>query len=277
MNEFLTQHFLSLKWDKNYASQLNASLSEDTIVSKLDSILPEWHAEITHMTDSKVAIALYLPGKIYSGIGTSDVNAICNIIRRINPIVNTESLETPTQQSKATIESVTAQLTQMKTNAAKMVNTQDEITKFDDAEVIDKPKTNNILDDLLMMNESTKPTSPAPQEPIVTEEPKEEALEFGTPECDAYEKEFWDSVNGSSPVPNTPEGMNPNMEYMIPRWTEEQGMKLKAWANEHNISNKDEMSAWLKKYCGLEYDYFNPMYVDNFITWTNVLREKQTY
>ena len=284
MNEFLTQHFLSMKWDKNYINALqNTSISEDTVVSKLDAIMPEWSSEITHLTEIKgemaVAISLYLPGKILTGIGNSDINALCNIINRLTSNVNTESvpnsqmIKLNNDNAKQTTATVLNQLEQIKANVQ---NKQQEAATTNTDTNDNSDSSTNILDDLLSMSKST---TEQPVQPVVEAPQQEEEKEiiFGTPEAEAYEKQFWDQVNGSSPVPATPEGMNPNMEFMQNKWTPEQGTKLKAWMAEHNVTKKEEMSAWFKRYCGLEYDYFNPIYVDNFITWAQQLREKQTY
>ena len=95
-----------------------------------------------------------------------------------------------------------------------------------------------------------KSTTEQPVQPVVEAPQQEEEKEiiFGTPEAEAYEKQFWDQVNGSSPVPATPEGMNPNMEFMQTKWTPEQGTKLKAWMAEHNVTKKEEMSAPLVRH-----------------------------
>jgi hypothetical protein len=115
----------------------------------------------------------------------------------------------------------------------------------------------------------------------VKEEPKKEEpeyLEFGTPECDAYEKQFWDQVNKADALKTpTADEVNPGHVYMKPNWTNETGAKLQAWMKAHNVTTKEQMSSWFMRYCGLEYDFFNPEWLDKFINWTDALREQQTY
>ena len=276
MYEKLTEKFLSMKWDKNYITNLNASkISEDTVVSILDDVLPEWTFKITHMIElnggMSVGGTLFLPGRTIDGTGSNEWSAICNIISKLTANVNNVSNVSPqpqlnTEAPKQTTDSVQKQLQEMK-NKVKPVKPVDDTT--------------NIFNDLMGVGDSDNKDKP---EELPQNEPKEEKkeenefLEFGTPECDAYEKEFWDQVNAAEALKTpTPEEVNPNHIVMRQMWNDEQGAKLRQWATEHNVAGKEQMSAWFKRYCGLEYDYFNPEWVDKFILWTKALREKQTY
>lgn len=276
MYEKLTEKFLSMKWDKNYITNLNASkISEDTVVSILDDVLPEWTFKITHMIElnggMSVGGTLFLPGRTIDGTGSNEWSAICNIISKLTANVNNVSNVSPqpqlnTETPKQTTDSVQKQLQEMK-------------NKVKPAKPVDD--TTNIFNELMGGGDSVNKDEP---EELPQNEPKEEKkeenefLEFGTPECDAYEKEFWDQVNAAEALKTpTPEEVNPNHIVMRQMWNDEQGAKLRQWATEHNIAGKEQMSAWFKRYCGLEYDYFNPEWVDKFILWTKALREKQTY
>jgi hypothetical protein len=64
---------------------------------------------------------------------------------------------------------------------------------------------------------------------------------------------------------------------MSNNWTTEQGDKIKKWIAENGINGKEQMSAWLIRYCGLDYDHFNPEWTDKFLEWAEALRERQTY
>ena len=270
MYEKLTEKFLSMKWDKNCVTKLNASMiSEDTIVSILDNVFTDWTFKITHMISvnggMSIGGTLFLPGRTIDGTGSNEWSAICNIISKLTANVNnvsnvsTQPQQNTVEQPKKTADSVQKELEKMKAKT-----TQQTIEKpVNDADAI----FNDLMNDV-----STKPEEPKNNKP--------EMLEFGTPECDAFEKEFWDQVKAAEAeaLKNpTPEEVNPNHINMRQMWNNEQGKKLMDWANEHGVNGKDQMSAWFKRYCGLEYDYFNPEWVDKFILWTKALREKQTY
>lgn len=243
MNEILTKHFLSMEWDKNCLNQIT-SISEDTIVSQLDSVLPQWASEITDFKEIKgnatFAVALYLPGRIMSGTGNTDLAAICNIISKMKSNVNVNT--TP----KTTSENVTSQQNNQTT----------------------------VFNELLSGNDTKEPE----------QKQESEFVDFNSPEAQAMEKEFWEhgtiGINNTEndSVQPTPQQVNPTGQ-PIPRtaWTQEAGMKLKTWMGQHNVTDINQMNNWLNKYCGLDYDHFNPEYVDKFIAWTNTLREKQTY
>lgn len=266
MNEVLTQHFLSMKWDKNYLTQIT-SVSEDTIVSVLDSVLPEWASEITDLKEVKgesvCSVALYLPGRIRSGLGTNDYSAICNIINRMKSDVNDNPVP------KTTPENVTNQQSVSQQQSIQNFN-QNFFNNFMSSD----GQTNNLN------VKSDQNSEPKKEEP--------EFVDFNSPEAQAMEKEFWqhgtigmnpiEPEKKEEPITATPQEVNPTGQ-PIPRsaWTQENGLKLKNWMSQHNVTNIEQMNNWLMKYCGLDYDHFNPEYTDKFIAWTNAVREKQTY
>lgn len=270
MYEKLTEKFLSMKWDENYLTKLNTSVSEDTVVSILDNVFPEWTFKITHMISTNngmcVAGTLFLPGRTIDGTGSNEWSAICNIISKLTTKVNSVSekasqpAQNASEQPKTTSASVIAELSSIKAKTQQNASEQSQ----NDAQAI----FNALLGD----NDNTSQTKEEPKK----EEP--ERLEFGTPECDAHEKQFWDQVNEAEALKTpTAEEVNPNHVPMKQAWTTETGTRLKEWMAAHNVVTKEQMSSWFMRYCGLEYDFFNPEWLDKFINWTDALREQQTY
>jgi hypothetical protein len=156
-------------------------------------------------------------------------------------------------QPKETAETVNQKLMEIKSNL-------DSKTSSNNNDVF-----NSLLAGIASQNNS---------EPI--QEPTE--LPFNSPESIAYEEQFAKEAEQYEALKQpTPEMVNPNNLIYSNSWTTEVGMKMKTWANEHSITGKDQMSAWLIKYCGLDYDHFNPEWTDKFIAWAKALREKQTY
>lgn len=267
MYEKLTEKFLSMKWDQNYLNLLNTSeqITENNVVSVLNNVFPDWTFKITLMNASgeRIAGTLFLPGRCYDGTGSNEWSAICNIINKlitnVNPISNpkttnqTEALEAP----KTTTASVMAQLSSIKANTSQNAS---EATKND---------TQAIFDDLMGVE-----NTPA------QEQSEPEYVEFDSPEAKKFEKEFWNQAN--KPEENvlktpTADEVNPSRAIMIQAWTAENGTNLKSWMANHNITSKEQMSTWFMRYCGLDYDHFNPEWADKFIAWTEALREQQTY
>lgn len=251
MNSILTQHYLSMKWDKQCEATLITS-NEDSIMDTLNSAVSEWGYEITHVVpfDSQciLTVVLYLPGRILSGIGKSIENAIYNIIKT-NFKANSQVQQTTPPLTNAS--QVTEKLQNIKNNIAEK-QTNDSA---------------NVFNDLL----SNTPKS----------------LLFGSKEAEEFEKEVGmfsqpkpeePKEEKQMPTQPTAEMVNPTGQ-IIPKsaWTPDVGMKLQAWMQKHNVSDKNQMDAWLKKYCGLTYDYFDPKWTDKFIEWTEALREMQTY
>ena len=263
MYEKLTEKFLSMKWDKGYLSKLNTSISEDTIVSSLDNAFPEWTFKITHMisVNDKMCVAgtLFLPGRTIDGTGSNEWSAIYNIISRLRANVNNISYDTSkdnSASSKTTSASIMAELSSIK--AKTELNNSEESKNDTDFDADAKAIFDELLDD---------------------EKQKEsDFIEFGTPEAEAHEKEFWNQINKAEALKTpTAEEVNPGHVFMKPKWTTETGAKLQNWMKTHNITTKEQMTSWFMRYCGLEYDFFNPEWLDKFIAWTDALREQQTY
>lgn len=280
MYEKLTEKFLSMKWDQNCLNTLNTSasgqLTEDNVVSVLNNVFPDWTFKITLMNASgeRIAGTLFLPGRCYDGTGSNEWSAICNIINKLTAnvnIISTPKQTTPsnaTEAPKTTTASVMAQLSSIKANTPQNASEQP------------KNDAQTIFDEL-MNDTPTTPTETKTDAEIFDQKGQPEYVDFDSPEAEKFEKEFWDKANqikqeNALKTP-TPEEVNPTHVPMINAWTAEIGNKLKLWSQEHNITSKDQISAWLKRYCGLEYDYFNPAWTDRFIAWTEALREQQTY
>lgn len=281
MDNFLTQHFLSMKWDKdNYFANVT-DVNEENVISVLDSSLPEWSFETNNLVvlnnQPLFSITVYFPGRIFSSSGRSEADALINIIKKVSVKNNISSLQNPIEKSvkelqsesrpKETKESVLQRLEEVKNNVQ---NKQ-------------KTNTDDIFEDLLSEPVSSQSVQQqnnmSVEQNVVNSEP--EYVEFGSPESNAFEQQFMQNVEQSQKeriVQPTAEIVNPTGQ-PIPKsaWTNEMADKLKLWMGKHNVTSKDQMSAWFIKYCGLDYDYFDPKFVDNFIAWTEELREKQTY
>lgn len=259
MNSILTQHFMSMKRDIECEQKLIAS-NQDSIINILNDTIPSWEYEITNIitSDSQLilTVVLYLPGRILSGIGKSVTDAIMNIINM--HFVSKSNVNQSVQPT---------QVNQPLTNASQVVEKLQNI-KNNVIEQNNQPKnnpsnSNNIFDDLLSDNNNVQNNQ----------------FEFGSNEAKEFEKEVGTfEQENKMPEQPTAEMVNPTNQ-LIPKnaWTVEKGAKLREWMQRHNVSNKDQMNAWLKKYCGLEYDYFDPQWLDKFIEWTDALREMQTY
>ena len=279
MDNFLAQHFLSMKWNKEDYFANITNVNEENVISLLDASLPEWSFETNNLivlnNQPLFSITVYFPGRIFSSSGKSEADALINIIKKVSVKNNVSSLQNPIEKSvkelqseskpKETKESVLQKLEDVKKNVQ---NKQ-------------QPKTDDIFEDLLSeptSNQSVQQNNISVEQSNTNSEP--EYVEFGSPESEAFEQEFMQSVENQKEriIQPTADIVNPTGQ-PIPKsaWTNEMADKLKLWMGKHNVTNKDQMSAWFIKYCGLDYDYFDPKFVDNFIAWTEELREKQTY
>ena len=279
MDNFLAQHFLSMKWNKEDYFANVTNVNEENVISLLDASLPEWSFETNNLivlnNQPLFSITVYFPGRIFSSSGKSEADALINIIKKVSVKNNVSSLQNPIEKSvkelqseskpKETKESILQKLEDVKKNVQ---NKQ-------------QPKTDDIFEDLLSepaSNQSVQQNNISVEQPNTNSEP--EYVDFGSPESEAFEQEFMRSVENQKEriIQPTADVVNPTGQ-PIPKsaWTNEMADKLKLWMGKHNVTNKDQMSAWFIKYCGLDYDYFDPKFVDNFIAWTEELREKQTY
>ncbi len=280
MYEKLTEKFLSMKWDQNCLNLLNTLISEhpiteDNVVSILDNVFPDWTFKITLMNANgeRIAGTLFLPGRCYDGTGSNEWSAICNIINKltanVNPITNPKpSIQSEASEApKTTTASVMAQLSSIKANTAQNVS---EAPKND---------AQAIFDELMNTDGSTpQPTQKTDAEIFKQDGP--EYVDFDSPEAEKIAQDFMKQIQKSKEdalKTPTAEEVNPNHVIMSQAWTTETGNLLKTWCQKHNVTSKEQMSAWFKRYCGLDYDYFNPEWTGRFINWTEALREQQTY
>ena len=296
MHELLTEKFLSMKWDENYLERLSTSISEDAVVSSLDSIFPEWSFQITHMisvnNEMRIGGTLFLPGRLIDGTGSNETDAIYNIISALvrnvkhNSNVEQKSFENPQLQElkPITTSDVVEKLAAMKSNVAP------------NSTPVEEPKASNtqeIFDALLGMP-GTKETSVEENNDRI-DLSKDIEVPFDSKEAREYDAEFWKIIDGNIPVleqptrevqdinaealrrPN-PEEVNPTGR-LVPReeWDVANGTILKTWMTQHNVTKIEEINAWLKQYCGLDYDHFDPKWTQKFINWTEALKERQTY
>ena len=260
MNDFLTQHFLSLKWDKEITKHAsNLTINNETVFNVLDTLFQDWSFEISNIIANSdrtiVSVVLYLPGRIISGTGNNETDALINIINRIICTINSKDVQTQTfnsvenTQNKITTKDILADMEQKKNN------------------IIQNQQQNNVFDDLLSGFSENKPIESQPTE-----------VEFESETSNQFEAEFQKTIQ-KEPETLTSDIVNPSRR-IIPKdeWSQNNaGAKLRDWCAKHNVTDKNQISSWLNKFCGLTYDYFDPKYVDNFILWADSLREKQTY
>ena len=281
MNEQLTKRFMEMKWEDSYSEQLSnlTDLSESNVIQKLNSIFPKWSytIESVNQINNQMVIAgtLYLPDNIRSGIGNSDNGVLYNIIRTFIGSVNTTSTEKQNVPKKTlTSDDVVSKLQEMKNNIS---NKESKPESTESQSNTNPPANNNnsLFNDLLNSMSNNKEEK--------KEEPKEEYIPY-PPETEEDKKKLeelnkaaFGSNFKSSTFSPTPEFINPKNEIMLGKWTQEEANKIKQWCATIGVSNKDEMSAWIKRFCNLDYDHFDPQYVDKFIEWSNELREKQSY
>ena len=277
MNDYLTQKFLSLKWDKQLTKTLNtSSVSDDSILSLIDSIFQEWSCETTNMISVNnqlvVSVNLYLPGRILSGVGSSTENALANIVRNIfytdsvNDIINETSNNVNVQKVENTTQVVNQQIETPESVVQKINEMANNV----------QPKQPNPIDSL-MMDFPNIAQQQQTEQPI-TNQPIE--VEIGSEEEKKISAEFqqFGTVGINEPIIQpTAQEVNPTNQPMTHLWNEENGPKLKNWMNSHGINNPEQISAWFRRFCGLDYEHFNPAYIDQFLKWADSLRESQTY
>lgn len=284
MYEELTKHFLSMQYDKNnfpkYLERLsNASFTKDTLPCILNEVFPDWTFKISHFIGDRdwqrIAGTLFLPGHTYDGTG-SDVNdAIFNIINSIIKKVNINS-----DVSNIPQETIPEQTEQPKQTSASILNELQSIKNNTSENAVQQVKndTDDLFDSLMNANPVVTQTPVQEQQSVqqtTNNEPK--YVDFDSPECDEIVKNFNEQFINNPLKTYTPEEVNPNHEFMKPKWTTPVGAKLSEWMKLHNVTTKEQMTSWFMKFCGLEYDYFNPDWLDKFIAWTEALREQQTY
>lgn len=275
MNEVLTQHFLSLKWDGSTVTT-TPNITKDNVISVLNNTFNEWSYEILSVNQINgqmvVVVALYMPGKVICGMGPDDsaalLNIICSLHKEINSVpeknLNTEQIQQNNQTKTLTSKDVVQRLEDI----------QNKISSQSQPSQTPPTAQNNgfpdLLSDMLGNSIPQQQTAPVAQQNAPQEDDYSD-LPF------TMSEDFANSFQEPKKFVPSPETINPNHTIMIRQWKPEQGQKFSAWCKENNVSSKAEAEAWIKRYCGLTYDYFNPDYVDDFIRWAKELREKQTY
>ena len=285
MNDKLVEHFMQSRFDKKWLDDMSKQgLNQENIFAVLENSLPEWSVDVSvldHGSDI-IATTLYMPGKIITYLDKDEKSGLINIIRDLTQKVNLDSNNvsqteqpsvTPQSASKKSTADVLADLQAMNDKVAKNASEKQETPSQPTQPTQPIP---SLLDQ--MMNDSI-----TNQKNVAGDTPTE--VPFESKEAQDFEKEFWNGVKASEQkkqeeqpkfIPS-PETINPGNLIMKNQWTPEQGQKIKAWMAEMGVTQQDQLSSWLLKYCNLDYEHFNPQYVDNFIEWTKELREKQTY
>ena len=274
MNNALVQHFLSMHWDNAWNGVLNSKT--DDVISLLNSTLSEWSFEVTDIKlikdDSIIFLALYMPGKVASGAGRTEKEAISNIISLLfhnNNTDNSQVSKTETIQNPQQINNVQPQTNTETVSVNSVMEKINSIKKNITNNSSEQPNNNTTSDDMFNMLLGT-PTGQKDPEPTPTE------AEFGSKEAEEFDRQFFEQIKKVEKL--TPDVVNPTRR-LIPRseWVPSQGEALKQWMSKFDVSKKEEVDAWLNKFCGLTYDYFDPKFVDKFIEWAEYMREKQTY
>ncbi len=273
MNNVLVQHYLTMQWDNSWNTLL--STKTDDVISLLNSTLSDWSFEVTDVKPTKeddvLLVALYMPGKIISGSGKTERDAISNIISLLFTNNKTDNSQVSKQETvqipQETIKEPQVQETEQKTITTSSVLEQ----------------LGNIKNNINEQKPATEQKSLSPEDmfnmllgmPTGTQEEPTE-VEFGSPESEQFEKEFLEQVKKVEKL--SPDIVNPTRR-IIPKseWIPEQGNALRQWMAKFEVTTKEQVDAWLNKFCGLTYDYFDPKFIGDFIEWTEYMREKQTY
>lgn len=279
MSESLTERFLSNPYNKESFKQINTSiLTENNIVSVLDNLFNgNWTFKINNVVPLPnglhTLITLFIPGKVIDGSGTNEWEAVCNIIKHLIPTQDVSSIQSLSVQQQ-TVQENTVQNTpeQPKKNVADIMTelsnvqskikgqTSDAVTTTTTTITQKSNNSDSFFDDLIDSFDTN--TSQEPAQNISTEETSNITQEV---------------VKVEMPKNPTPEEVNPTNQILSNNWTIQQGEKIRKWINENGINGKEQMSAWLMRYCGLDYDHFNPEWTDKFLEWAEALRERQTY
>lgn len=277
MNDYLAQHYTSTVGSSDL-SQLKVPSDEKSVVAYLNKTVGKWAFDITGVYQTQngmaVTVVAYFPHTILSGMGNSYQNALCNIIRDIT--YNVASDSKPISKDNNVVDDVLKQMEQKKEKALNNQSSLQQPSNIYPEKKEEEVFGSNMFQNIPKVNEpNTSTAPPVPQANKPTE------VNFFSKEAEEIEKEFskmvFEEPQKEKFVP-TPENINPTGQIFPPNaWSTEQGQKAKNWMAEFGINKKEEFSAWLIRYCGLDYDHFNPQYIDNFIEWVNEMREKQTY
>ena len=246
MNDFLAQHFLTTSYGSDL-SQLEVPSNEDEIISYLNEKVGKWTFEVADVcvineTKQIVTVNVYFPQRILSGTGINYHNAICNVLRDIL-CGTSQSTNSVPQQSPP-------------------------------------QKNNNVVNNLLGELEKKKEAVQQKTSVSTPKKVEDNTIDFFSPEAEELSKQVVQELQEESQQPKklSPEVVNPtNALFGKGSWTQEQTNKAMEWMSEFGVNKEEEFSAWLNNYCGLDYNHFNPNYIDSFIEYTKLLRDKQTY
>ena len=287
MNESLTERFLSNPYNKESFKQINTStLTENNIVSVLDNLFNgDWTFKINNVVPLSnglhTLITLFIPGKVIDGSGTNEWEAVCNIIKHLIPTQDTviptqdttsiqirpvqqqtvqeNTIQNESEQPKKKTADIMAELSNVQSKIKGQAS--DAVTTTTTTVTQENNSSDSFFDDLIDSFDSN--TSQESAQETQVEEPSNTTTQ--------------EVVKVEMPKNPTPEEVNPTNQIMSNNWTTEQGDKIKKWIAENGINGKEQMSAWLIRYCGLDYDHFNPEWTDKFLEWAEALRERQTY
>ena len=280
-NESLTKDFLSsgTPWDRSSLSSKN--ITEDNVLGIIDSIIPnhEWTYDITNICNINngpvISVTLYLPGIVISSTGFSYKNAVVHALRDIIAMENSKNVQTdipkeveaqqPKMSDKLSVDDVLGQISNMNENIK---------GKNKPESTLAVNQQSSLLDEFFNSNKNKQQATPEP-----VEQKQSNDIPFFSKEAEEVGKQVEQEIEdyNYSRFNPSPESVNPtNRIFSMNDWAS-QGDKVKAWMQELSIKNKEEFSAWTRKWCGLDYDHFDPQYLDYLIRWSKDLREKQTY
>ena len=284
MNEFLTQKYLAMKpYDfHNISEAPNLEESRDIVVFLNKTFGNKWIYDIQgtfnkvengQVLETEYIINLYIPGFVVSGVGHTRLRAICNAVRDLRH--SSESLIPLLNETEKSTESTIID------DSIKNIETPEQFDGVWD-HILNNESNSNIEKSDISKEEKPLASTTDSITTIenITEEEQEtpELVEFGSPESEAFEKEFAEQVFNKAPELPTPEMVNPNMQRFDGMWSPDIGTKFMQYAREKLGANSaQEVSPWTRRYCGLDFEYFNPQWTDKFIEWAEYVRERQTY
>lgn len=311
MNSYLAERaYTSLrKWD---VKSLNVPQDEETIIAYLNATFSTWSYEIENVYKFEegflFSVVLYLPGIVLSGVGPTYKAALCSILKDLQKDVDVSDSSpsidqisnVPTKELENNSNFVDQSTFEKPKNLPNFIKTKEQTpkpvgntgvndilneikqkkeqavnnnTKNEQSNMFNNQNFNNTMN-LFEAQQPTQNVMPEPQPPK-----QKDTVDFFSPEAEEIGKQVvkeLEEEQNNKFVPS-PETINPNNEITKDWWTQEQGQKAMEWSKKFDITNKDQFSAWTMKYCGLDYDHFNPKYIDDFIKYTEELRERQTY
>lgn len=257
-----------------------ASVTEDTVIQFLDNAFSEWAFKITQVTsiNNKPLIVgtLLFPGHSIDGTGTNEYEIMCNIINKTFNNTQTKTIKKETKTKTSSEESSDGSKMNAKEaidRIAELKAKSQETASEEPTEATENKANNN--DDVFSQFMNNEPK----KEPAEEKEEEPEVLEFFSEEAEKKEEEWQEFLEEKQNEPKTltPEEVNPENRPMGDDWDTNNGKLIRQWMKENNVNSEEQLSSWLRRFCGLEYAYFNPVFTQQFILWTKALREQQTY